>query len=105
MATCSGRPRGTYGGHAVHMEATWYIWRTPHIPHPTLHSTTRADADADLEREATRQREYLEKTVDSLKRKLAKDSELHRSDNLRVMQVWLRGERGSGKECMYVGVL
>lgn len=33
------------------------------------------------------QREYLEKTVDSLKRKLAKDSELHRTDNLRVMQV------------------
>lgn len=41
----------------------------------------------DLEREAARQREYLEKTVDSLKRKLAKDSELHRTDNLRVMQV------------------
>lgn len=28
--------------------------------------------------------------VDSLKRKLAKDSDLHRTDNLRVMQV--RGE-------------
>jgi cilia- and flagella-associated protein 57 len=42
---------------------------------------------ADIEREAARQREYLEKTVDSLKRKLAKDSELHRTDNLRIMQV------------------
>lgn len=40
-----------------------------------------------MEREAARQREYLEKTVDSLKRKLAKDSELHRTDNLRIMQV------------------
>ncbi|KAG1658747.1 hypothetical protein FOA52_000860 [Chlamydomonas sp. UWO 241] len=49
-------------------------------------ATARAEADGDLEREATRQREYLERTVDSLKRKLAKDSELHRSDNLRVMQ-------------------
>jgi hypothetical protein len=28
--------------------------------------------------------------VDSLKRKLAKDSELHRTDNLRIMQVRLR---------------
>lgn len=26
-------------------------------------------------------------SVDSLKRKLAKDSELHRTDNLRIMQV------------------
>lgn len=41
----------------------------------------------ELEREAARQREYLERTVDSLKRKLAKDSELHRTDNLRIMQV------------------
>lgn len=44
------------------------------------------EEDANLEREAARQREYLEKTVDGLKRKLAKDSELHRTDNLRVMQ-------------------
>ena len=49
--------------------------------------TLRAEEDADLEREAARQREYLEKTVDTLKRKLAKDSELHRTDNLRIMQV------------------
>ncbi|KAL6752180.1 WD repeat domain 65-like protein [Haematococcus lacustris] len=44
------------------------------------------EESGDLEREAARQREYLEKTVDSLKRKLAKDSELHRTDNLRIMQ-------------------
>ena len=42
--------------------------------------------------QAARQREYLEKTVDGLKRKLAKDSELHRTDNLRIMQVRSRGE-------------
>lgn len=45
-----------------------------------------AEEDGDLEREASRQREYLEKTVEGLKRKLAKDSELHRTDNLRIMQ-------------------
>ncbi len=57
-------------------------------------AATAGEEDGDVEREAARQREYLEKTVDSLKRKLAKDSELHRTDNLRVMQVgggWLAG--------------
>ncbi|MEW5319195.1 MAG: hypothetical protein WDW38_010360 [Sanguina aurantia] len=44
------------------------------------------EEDGDVEREGSRQREYLERSVDSLKRKLAKDSELHRTDNLRVMQ-------------------
>lgn len=44
------------------------------------------EQDSDLEREAARQREYLERTVESLKKKLAKDSELHRTDNLRIMQ-------------------
>lgn len=48
--------------------------------------STGGEEEGDLEREAARQREYLEKTVDSLKRKLAKDSELHRTDNLRIMQ-------------------
>ena len=35
--------------------------------------------------EYTRQRNYLEKTIDSLKRKLAADSEAHRADELRIM--------------------
>jgi hypothetical protein len=54
---------------------------------PTPLSPDGVEEGGDLEREAARQREYLEKTVDSLKRKLAKDSELHRTDNLRIMQV------------------
>ena len=33
------------------------------------------------------QREYLEKSVESLKRKLNKNMELHRNDNVRMMQV------------------
>ena len=34
-----------------------------------------------------RQRQYLEKTVDSLKHKLHRDSEQHRTENVRIMQV------------------
>eukprot|EP00920_Eleutheroschizon_duboscqi_P009987 GHVT01023304.1.p1 GENE.GHVT01023304.1~~GHVT01023304.1.p1 ORF type:complete len:628 (+),score=105.56 GHVT01023304.1:452-2335(+) len=36
--------------------------------------------------ELTRHRDYLENTVQSLKTKLAKDSQLHRQDNLKLMQ-------------------
>lgn len=42
--------------------------------------------EADVAAEYTRQREYLEKSVDSLRRKLNKNMELHRSDNHRMMQ-------------------
>ena len=40
-----------------------------------------------IQREYNRQRDYLEKTVKSLKSKLEKDMQLHRTDNLRIMQV------------------
>lgn len=39
-----------------------------------------------MQREYSRQRDYLEKTVRSLKNKLQKDMQLHRTDNLRIMQ-------------------
>jgi len=42
--------------------------------------------EPDIAAEYTRQREYLEKSVESLKRKLNKNMELHRSDNMRMMQ-------------------
>ena len=42
--------------------------------------------DTDIQKEYNRQREYLEKSVESLKRKLSKDSENHRAENLRIMQ-------------------
>lgn len=45
------------------------------------------DVEEDIQWEYNRQREYLEKTVDNLKRKLNKDMELHRTDNMRIMQV------------------
>merc|ERR1719183_2646728 len=38
------------------------------------------------QKEYNRTRDYLEKSVDSLKRKLQKDSEVHRIDNMRIMQ-------------------
>eukprot|EP00983_Pelagomonas_calceolata_P046573 1140244-Pelagomonas_calceolata.AAC.10 len=63
------------------------MWSAKSCNFTTNASAGEHEEDNDLEREAARQRGYLEKTVDSLRRKLAKDSELHRSDNLRIMQV------------------
>ncbi|MBN3282186.1 CFA57 protein, partial [Polyodon spathula] len=42
--------------------------------------------DADIQKEYARQREHLERTVASLQKKLTKDSEIHRADNIRIMQ-------------------
>ena len=44
-------------------------------------------AETDTHTEYMRQREHLEKSVASLRKKLAKDTEIHRADNIRVMQV------------------
>jgi len=46
----------------------------------------KQELDSDIQREYNRQRDYLEKSVESLKRKLLKDSEVHRTDNMRVLQ-------------------
>uniref|UniRef100_A0A061RT72 Wd repeat-containing protein 65-like n=2 Tax=Tetraselmis sp. GSL018 TaxID=582737 RepID=A0A061RT72_9CHLO len=51
-----------------------------------MENTKSGDIEEDIQWEYNRQREYLEKTVDNLKRKLAKDMDLHRTDNMRVMQ-------------------
>ena len=40
----------------------------------------------DIQQEFVRQREYLERTVASLQYKFHKDSGVHRSDNIRIMQ-------------------
>lgn len=45
-----------------------------------------AGVDADIQREYARQREHLERSVASLRKKLTKDSEIHRADNVRIMQ-------------------
>merc|ERR1711937_841100 len=46
----------------------------------------KLELDTDSQKEYNRHRDYLEKSVDSLKRKLQKDSEVHRIDNMRIMQ-------------------
>eukprot|EP00944_MAST-04C_sp_MAST-4C-sp1_P009277 g9277.t1 len=43
------------------------------------------DLDAEITSEYQRQKEYLEKSVDALKRRLVRDSALHKADNQRVM--------------------
>lgn len=43
-------------------------------------------AETDTHAEYARQREHLEKSVASLRKKLTKDTEIHRADNIRVMQ-------------------
>jgi len=48
------------------------------------HSVQRSEKehlDEDMQRKYLRQREYLEKTVESLKRKLQKNGEMHKADN------------------------
>jgi len=46
----------------------------------------KQELDSDIQREYNRQRDYLEKSVESLKKKLLKDSEVHRQDNMRILQ-------------------
>ncbi|KAI8852314.1 hypothetical protein BC829DRAFT_73466 [Chytridium lagenaria] len=42
--------------------------------------------EVDVQQEYARQREYLERTVASLRKKVTKDQGIHRSDNVRIMQ-------------------
>lgn len=41
--------------------------------------------EVDIQQEYARQREYLERTISSLRKKVTKDQTLHRSDNVRIM--------------------
>ena len=54
---------------------------------PWLLQTETASVDADIQKEYARQREHLERSVASLRKKLSKDTEIHRADNVRIMQV------------------
>uniref|UniRef100_A0A8D0GI28 Cilia- and flagella-associated protein 57 n=1 Tax=Sphenodon punctatus TaxID=8508 RepID=A0A8D0GI28_SPHPU len=42
--------------------------------------------DTDLQQEYTRQREHLERNLATLKKKVVKESEIHRTDHVRIMQ-------------------
>ncbi|GFR57789.1 cilia- and flagella-associated protein 57-like [Elysia marginata] len=48
--------------------------------------TESASVDADIQKEFSRQKEHLERSVASLRKKLEKDSEIHKADNVRIMQ-------------------
>ena len=52
----------------------------------THHASGTGNSKGDGQREYNRQRDYLEKSIDSLKRKLAKDMAMHRNDNMRLMR-------------------
>jgi WD40 repeat protein len=52
----------------------------------TPNGIKKQELDQDIQREYNQQREYLEKSVDSLRRKLLKDSDVHRQDNTRILQ-------------------
>eukprot|EP01065_Artemidia_motanka_P053301 TRINITY_DN985_c0_g2_i1.p1 TRINITY_DN985_c0_g2~~TRINITY_DN985_c0_g2_i1.p1 ORF type:complete len:1226 (+),score=563.45 TRINITY_DN985_c0_g2_i1:55-3678(+) len=43
------------------------------------------EIEEDVQKECNRQRDYLERTVESLKRKLIKDSDTHKSETTRIM--------------------
>jgi uncharacterized coiled-coil DUF342 family protein len=51
-----------------------------------LSKVETGELDIEITKEYSRQQEYLEKSVEALKRRLNRDSNLHRADNLRVMQ-------------------
>ncbi len=46
----------------------------------------KAEDDPDVNREYQRQRYFLEKTMDTIQTKLAKDAKVHKKDNLRIVQ-------------------
>ena len=43
--------------------------------------------DVDIQKEYARQRDHLERSVASFRKKLTKDQQIHRADNVRIMQV------------------
>jgi len=54
-----------------------------HVPE---HSIQAAEIDPDVAKEYKRQRQFLDKSVDVLKRKLGRDMKSRRNDNMRIMQ-------------------
>ena len=59
-------------------------------------------AERDMESEYARQRELLERSVASLRKKLAKDTEIHRKESIRVMQVMAATLRTTAIVYMYI---
>ena len=49
-------------------------------------SVEAAGMDVDIQKEYARQRDHLERSVASFRKKLTKDQQIHRADNVRIMQ-------------------
>lgn len=49
-------------------------------------SVESAGMDVDIQKEYARQRDHLERSVASFRKKLTKDATIHRADNVRIMQ-------------------
>lgn len=60
---------------------------SPRSASPVPRQVEIAGLNTDLQLEYTRQREHLERNLATLKKKVVKDSELHRTDYVRIMQV------------------
>lgn len=62
-------------------------------------NTSKADRAGTAEQEAicelVRQRQHLELSLTSVKRKLAKDADFSRSEQLKIMHVWLIETNGT----------
>ena len=67
------------------MVSTLGLWSNESVT--IFYQLDSAGVNADIQREYARQKEHLERSVASLRKKLAKDSEIHRADNVRIMQV------------------
>lgn len=52
-----------------------------------MHQVEIAGLNSDLQQEYARQREHLERNLATLKKKVVKEGELHRTDYVRIMQV------------------
>ena len=59
-------------------------------------------AETDMHSENARQREHLERSVASLKKKVTKDAEIHRTDKMRILQVRERERERERERFEYV---
>ncbi|XP_072366701.1 cilia- and flagella-associated protein 57 [Scyliorhinus torazame] len=64
-------------------ESIWQVY-AKYVPQSEVFEI--AAVDSDIQREFGRQRNHLEKSIATLQKKLLKDTEIHRADNVHIMQ-------------------
>ncbi|CAG5122075.1 unnamed protein product, partial [Candidula unifasciata] len=60
--------------------------RTLYRKHVLEDNSEISSVDADIQKEFTRQKEHLERSLSILRKKLEKDSEIHKADTVKIMQ-------------------